>query len=658
MACWTWQIRRLGWQWQPRLIATASHIDRRAGRLDNAAISCEQISPGGQESPMKLLACFLCVFAGVLLPETAAVGQIPLPTGAKQIAHFRLAGPIEEAPSKLVLFLGPERPRGLRDLLERFKRARTDANVVAVVLELDQPRLGWAQVQELAEAVERLKAAGKEVYCFLEQATAGSYMVAAGASQINLAPSGTVVFAGLYAQAWYFKGLLDWLGLAADIEQVGDYKAAAEPLTRTQPSEPVKQQLDWLFNDLYEQMVQVLVKQRGLSKKQARAVIDQGWLLAEQAREARLVDTLRFRQDFYKQLKSRYGPGTEIVRNYGARKGPMPDLSSPWAIFKVFDEMIRVARRGAKPAIALVYIDGLITTGRSYDGLFGLKRIGSTTIRKALDEARQDQAIKAVVVRVDSPGGSALASDIIFNAARRCGKVKPLIVSIGNVGASGGYYVSAAGQTVLAEPASITGSIGVLGGKLIYQGLLSRIGISTYELKRGRHADLLSPSRPFTDAQRQILRSWLESIYQRFKRRVVEARGDRLNGDIDELAGGRIFTGRQAAEKGLVDRLGGLDAAIRLAAQRAGLVEYDIRVMPRPRTIFDLLREAIGLGEEGRLGSLATAARARPIEPLARLLAGRLGRTQIGAVGRILQRIELLDREHLLTVMPQEICWP
>jgi protease-4 len=574
-----------------------------------------------------------------------------------KIAHFRIAGAIQESPSQFELFAGPDRSKGLRELIDRLDAAQSDGEVVAVALELQDPDVGLAQIQELSQAIEQCKKTGKEVFCFVEEADASTYMLAAAASRITLAPAGMVSMPGIHGQLWYFKGLLEKLGLDADMQQVGSYKGAAEPITRTEPSEPIKEQLNWLFDDMYQQMVDLLATSRNLSEDRARQIIDRGWFTAQQAKDANLVDTVAGRQEFCDSVAERYTPKAKLVKNYGREKGPQVDLASPFSLLKLLGEMVGPSKVSTKPAIALIYIDGIITTGKSEEGLWGLRQVGSTTIRKALDKARQDDSVKAVVIRVDSPGGSALASDIIFNAVRRCAEAKPLIVSMGNVAGSGGYYVAVGADQILAEPASITGSIGVIGGKLVLAGLLEKIGITTYDIKRGRMADLFSPGRRFDEQQRAVLQDFLEDTYGRFTERVRQAREDRLKADISELAGGRVFTGRQASENGLIDGTGSLADALVRAAEKAQVVDYEIRVMPPPKTFVDVFQELLGLSNDEEASATLPALERRllvQVQPIA----AQLNHQQLACLARIMQRIGLLFSENILLVMPYELCWP
>ncbi|HUW84992.1 MAG TPA: signal peptide peptidase SppA [Phycisphaerae bacterium] len=586
-----------------------------------------------------------------------ALGQTTTSAAVQRIAQMRLAGPIEERPSELQLFPGAERARCLRDLLGRIDLARKDASVVALVIELDGPELGWAQVAELRQALGQFREAGKKVYCFVEHAGPTTYMLAASADHIAMPLSGMVMFPGVYGEAWYFAGLLAKLGLEADMEHVGPYKGAAEPWTRTEPSDQAKEQFDWLADDIYDQMVSVLAESRHLGRDRAVAAVDRGWMMADQAEQLGLIDELAYQQAFYERVSETYGPGAELVRGYGEKEGGELDLSSPFAFFKLLSEVVKTARAPTKPVVAVVYIDGMLVSGKSRDGLLGVSVVGSTTIRKLLEQVREDESVKAVVLRIDSPGGSALASDIMFNAAVRCGQTKPLIASMGNIAASGGYYVAVSGREIVAQPNTITGSIGVVGGKLVLGGLLEKIGITTYSLQRGRHAGLFSTTQRFTDSERSVIRDLMERVYRQFVDRVVRGRGDRLKGDIEDLAGGRLYTGRQALARGLVDRAGGLADAVALAAERAGVSEYELRVLPPPKTLVNLICEMLGMEPAGG-GAGVDVGRSWLPADWVQATARRLDNSRAACLGRLLQRVELLGQENVLTVMPYEVYWP
>ncbi len=598
-------------------------------------------------------AAIVCMAASAI----PALGAAPVKQD-KVIAHFRLSGPIREAPSELFFSIGPDRPRALRELVERFNKARGDESVVAVMITVDQPSMGWAQMQELRAAIEQLKAGGKEVFCYVESPGALSYLLAASASQVSIVPTGQIGLMGLHSESPYLKDLLAKIGLEADVEQIGEYKGAAEPFTRAEPTEETKEQMNWLLDDLYAQIVQAVAKSRRMSEDQARKVIDGGPYSAERALEAKLVDSVAYRQDFLAEVKKRYDESVTIARNYGGKKRPEIDPTSPFAFFQLFGELMKEMRKPKRPSIAVVYVDGMLFTGKSQEGIFGDRIIGSTTLRAALDKARTDETVKAVVMRVDSPGGSIVASEIIWNAAKRLAEQnKPFVVSMGNLAASGGYYVAAGGETIFSEPGTITGSIGVVGGKLITLGLWEKVGVVWYEYKRGKNADLFNTNRRWDERERKIVHQMMEEAYATFEDRVKEGRKAKLKEPIEEVARGRLFTGRQALENGLVDELGGLADAIRYAAAKAKITDYEVRVLPKPKNFIDLLMEGLGLSEDevhgaSRRGLLANEALPmRSVLPLMR----QLDPPRVDCVIRVLQRIELIQQEPLLTVMPEEI---
>lgn len=583
-------------------------------------------------------------------------------SGAGQIAVFRFSGPLLEAPPEFDFGLSLEPQRTLYDVMMRFRQAAGDPDLKAVVLTFEDPMIGWAQAQELRSMIAGLRAADKDVYCYLEEPNAMTYQIATAASRVCMMPSGFLDLTGLYVEQVYFKNLMDNIRVEADVEYVGEYKGAGEPFTRTGPSEEAREMLDWLLDDLFDQMIETISNGRQIPKEEVRSLIDQGPFTAEQAVEAKLVDELKYADQFAAGLRARYGQTVDFEHNYGAKEVPEIDFSSPFAIFKFLGETMQKVKPEPASAIAVVYIDGMIMTGQTERGLFGGSGMaGSTTIRRVLQRAQDDASIKAVVLRVDSPGGSAVASDIIWHASTALQDEKPVIVSMGNVAASGGYYVSCGAATIFADAGSITGSIGVVGGKLITKGLWNWIGLTFHESKYGQNADLFNSNRRFDEREREVVREILESVYTTFTDRVKQGREDRLKKDLEELAGGRVFTGRQAQANGLVDRVGGLSDAIKFAAAEANISDYEIRRLPEPENFFDaLIKSFTGQADEER-GDIAVSLKQRfwtlntpAIRDILPALQ-QLDPARVQAFTRSLLRIELLGREPSLVVMPGEI---
>jgi len=309
----------------------------------------------------------------------------------------------------------------------------------------------------------------------------------------------------------------------------------------------------------------------------------------------------------------------------------------------------------SKPTVAIVFVEGAIQTGVAKRSPFGgSSGAYSTTIRKALEEAAKDDTIEAVILRVDSPGGSALASEIILDAVQRVAKEKPLIVSMGNVAGSGGYYVACSADTIFADAMTITASIGVIGGKIVTTGMWDKLGISWHANQRGKMAAMMSTATKFSDPERAKLRKYMGNVYEIFKAHVVAGRGDKLTKPIEEIAGGRVFTGAQALELGLVDRIGGLDDAVKFAAKKAGLGEYEIRVLPEPPGFFELLSG--GQDDEYSWSRIAESS----ITDMPMIRAGltalaAVDPLRVRAVVRALLRVELVHREGVITMMPDEL---
>lgn len=601
--------------------------------------------------------------AGLALAWTgAATATAAAPTSSDQIVIFRLDGALPEAPPEFELFT-MEPNKSLHEILERCRKAKKDESVKAVVLMFEEPEIGFAQLQELRQAVAELRAADKDVFAYFEQGGSGVYQLAAAATKVIMPPTGDLQLMGIHSESPYFKALLDKIHVEADIEHIGAYKSAGEPYTRTEPSKEAAEMTEWLLKDLFDQIVQNIADSRQLTPERVRELIDDGPYTAKRALEVKLIDETAYVEEFTRSLRKRFGEETKVVYNYGAKKGPELDLSNPFAIFKLFGEGLQQKKGGSKPSIGVVYVDGMILTGRTEEGLFGSSgTVGSTTLRRTLNKARDDDSIKAVVLRVDSPGGSALASDIIWHATKELADKKPLVVSMGDVAASGGYYVSVGAGTIFADPGTITGSIGVVGGKIVTKGLWDWAGINWHEHNFGKNAELMSTNRKWNERERAIIRKYMEDVYGEFKDRVTKGRGERIKKDLEELAGGRVYTGKQALGLGLVDRLGGLQDAIKFAAAAGNISDYEIRLLPERKNLIDMILKSLMGGESDedavaikagapRFGWTLQSPAIREIIPALRTM----DRTKADSILHALLRIELLAQEPALLVTPTDI---
>lgn len=542
-------------------------------------------------------------------------GRAPAARGAG-IAHIRV-GTLTETPQMQGLF-GP-RPgaaQTTRELVYRLDAARRDPSVRAVIVDLNESSYGLGQLAEIRAEMRRLAAADKEVYVTVDSLDTAGYALASAATHINVTPTGSVNLIGLHSRRAYLKGLLDMIGVQADFIHIGDFKTAAETITREGPSDEAVRMTDWLYDSLFGAIVSMIADGRSITADKVRDLIDGGPYLAREALAAGLIDSVEHQQDFVARIKGLHGP---IRANYGgASENPFAGL--PEDPFGMIMEIFKMLKGGparavaSGDAIAIINVEGAIRSGDQKVGLFGpAPGAYSRTIRRALDQAAGDPSIKAVVLRVNSPGGSALASEVIWSAASKLAKAKPLIVSMGDVAASGGYYVAAPGRTIFVEPTTITGSIGVVGGKFVTTGGWSRLKVSWHTTQRGEHAGIYSSALPFSDSERELVRNQMEAIYAIFKSRVTEGRGDRLSKPIDEIAGGRVYTGSQAIDLGLADKLGGVRDAIRSAAKAAGIGDYAVVTLPAPMSFI----QAMYGGRDGGLSlGLKAGARSPAIQAL------------------------------------------
>jgi len=577
------------------------------------------------------------------------------------LAVFELKGQLTEKPVPEDFPFSFATPQSLHQVLTRMKKARGDDRVKAVVLLWNGAAIGSAQIEELRREINRLKQAGKKVYAHADQLGMQSYVLLSGASRLSLVPTGDLWVTGIYAESPYLRGLLDLIGVVPDYMTCGQYKSAAEIFTRKGPSPQAQEMLDWLMDSRFHTYLKLIAEGRGVSIEQARKWVDQGLYSARRAREAGLIDAVEYRQDFVAHLKNEFGDEAIFDKKYGKKKATTVDLSSPFGLLALWAQLLQgpSQRKAARDQIALVYVDGPIVPGTGEDSLFGTSGIAySTPIRKALDRVADDPNVKGVVLRINSPGGSVVASEIILNATRRVKAKKPFVVSMGDVAGSGGYYVACGTDMIFADASTITGSIGVVGGKFATTAMWNKVGITWHATQRGARAGILSSADVFSPQEREAIRSWMNEIYEAFKSHVVAARGERLKKKIDQIAGGRVYTGQQALELGLIDRIGGLEDAIAYVAKQAKLEKYEVRVVPRPKNFVEILFGdlAESKAEDSQL-SLATRTGGRPpvtsIGELVLPLLQGLDARRVRAIRAALQRMELMQREGVVLMMPE-----
>lgn len=617
----------------------------------------------------KLLCCTLLSLSlvGVCQADEGAASGTKEKTTARPVKGkavipvFRMSGAITEKPTAddNPFNFGGAAGESLHSLLQRLEKVKEDANVPAVVVQPELLMLGRAQLEEVTRVMQQLRDAGKKIHVHGDTFTTGQFAFVSGASEISMVPTGYLFITGMYGEQVFVKGLLDKLGVQPDYFTCGDFKSAAEMFMRTEPSPESAEMSKWLYDGLYESLLDTIAKGRGVDRKKAMEWIDTGVYTAEEAIQAGVIDVVEHHHAFEARLRETYGDDLKFDHSYGKSAGKQIDLSSPFGILNFYADLLAPAkpRRSTKPGVAIVYLEGSIMPGRGGGNpLLAESAAFADVIRKALDEAAEDDAIKAVVFRVDSPGGSAVASEVILNAAKRVAAKKPLIVSMGNVAASGGYYVACGTDTILAEESTITGSIGVVAGKFATTQMWNKLGITFSPIQRGKNSAILSSAKVFSDSERAALQSYMDATYEVFRGHVQAARGDRLKKPLDELAGGRVYTGTQALELGLVDRIGGLHDAVVLAAKNADLdAGYDVRVVPRPKNFMELLMEDMsGAPKDGRNLQLqlpGAVGHSDILQAALPLLQG-VDPARVSAVRHALLQLLVLQQEGVALTMP------
>lgn len=454
-----------------------------------------------------------------------------------------------------------------------LKHAATDPHVAALVLHIDEVDWGWGKLAEVRDALLEFRNSGKPVYASLAGGGDSEYFLASGARWIAMPPTSSLQVDGLSESVMFMKGAFDKLDIHPNFAHAGRFKSAVESYTRSGMSPESRAALEALLDDEFDLYADSVAVARDMTPAALRALLDQGPFSAQEALEAGLIDTLVY--DAEADSMATVEMGDDV-----------PTLS-----FALYAAHLPASRSG--PRIALIAASGAITTGRSrYQADEGTV-MGSETIIDALEEARTRSSIKAVVLRVDSPGGEMPASDDIWREVQRVRESKPVVVSMSDLAASGGYYIATGADRIVAQPTTLTGSIGIYGGKLNLLGLYHKLGLNIETVSRGRHAEMMSPFTDFKAEEAKIYTQQLEDSYRVFLERVAEGR-EMSEEQVDSIAQGRVWSGIGAFERGLVDTLGGLDVAFELALEEAGLPkEHGYRVESLPKVEHSFLEGLI-----------------------------------------------------------------
>jgi protease IV len=534
----------------------------------------------------RVLRFFVIVFA--ILAGVAVLGVIggtvALMRGPSVPDHatllLRIGGELVESPPSDVIgqVTGGTRAQTLRTYIDALHRAKADSRIASVLImptHFDLPYLG--KVQELRDAILDFRQSGKRAVAYLEDGGEREYYLAAACDRIFMTPATALDLKGVATYTMFLRGSLDKIGAVPDFEHIAEYKTAPNQLTERTFTPAHREESEALNRDMFEQLVRGIAESRKKRVEDVRALIDEGPFLPEAALKAGLVDRLLYEDqldDVGVISRNATVEGENYVR---ARFQPRP-------------------RRAAR--MAVIYVSGVIASGEGgFDPLNG-EVAGSKTLIDAIRLARSDSNVKAIIVRIDSPGGSSVASDLLWrelSVTRDEKPARPLVASMSDLAASGGYYVAMAAPQIVAQPATITGSIGIFGGKVVTGGTYEKLGANIETLSIGKNADMESPVRPFSDTERQKLREQLRTFYGQFVSKVASSR-KMPAARVEELARGRVWTGEQAKANGLVDALGGLDQAIALAKKRAGIAadtEVELVNYPARKSLFELLADRL-----------------------------------------------------------------
>jgi len=553
-------------------------------------------------------ALWLIAMVIVIVAVIGSKGTVPDKTILE--ANFEQALPENVPDSPTAKFLMTERLT-VRDVVDAIDRGAQDDRVTGMVAKIGAPPLGMAKVQEIREAVQRFRAHKKFAIAYAETFGEfgpgnGSYYLATAFDQIYLQPSGDVGLTGIIMESPFIKGTLSKLGMTFHGDHRYEYKNALNFYTESKYTTPHKEAMTALMTSWFDQMKDGICQARQIAPEKFQAIVDAGPYLGKEAVDAKLVDGVAYRDEVYGQAKTKAGARSQFLylAKYLERAGRPHDHGK---------------------AIALVYGVGGVTRGKSdYDPVQGNQNMGSDTVAGAIRAAAEDKDIKAILFRVDSPGGSYVASDTIWREvvnARKAGK--PVIVSIGDLAGSGGYFVAMAADKIVAQPGTITASIGVLGGKVLTSGLWDKVGLTWDEVHQGNNATMFIGTHDYSPAEWARFQAWLDRVYVDFTTKVADGR--RLPKEkVLEMAKGRIWSGQDAKNLGLVDELGGFDTALNLAKKAAGIADSeDVRliVYPRPKTFFQTLlqRQGPDNSEKEAVGQ-AMARILESVQPVARQL--------------------------------------
>ncbi|UCF64690.1 MAG: signal peptide peptidase SppA, partial [bacterium] len=461
----------------------------------------------------------------------------------------------------------------LDGLLNCIRKAKIDPNIRGIIIKPMGLATGWARIEELKAALRDYKTSQKPLYAYLEVAGNREYYLAIEADMIFGGPESILLITGLMGRNYYFKGLLDKIGVEADFVAYGKYKSAPEIFTRKDMSPAHREEINALLDDYYERYLADISVTRNIDVRKVEALIDYGIYSLEEASQKNLVDTLMFYNEFLDYLEN--------------IDGKFPRLVSYNRYRKISFEKLGVDVQGT---VALIYCLGDIVSGLGGSGADEGLMIAEG-MADIIKDAAEDKGVQAIVLRINSPGGSGIAADIIWNSVVKAREKKPVIVSMSDLAASGGYYIAMSADTIVAQPSSIVGSIGIYSGKFSMKELYRKLGVNKIEIPRGDNSNLFSELSTFNDKQRKIIENHITTYYQKFVQKAADGRGLTYE-EVDKIGQGRVWTGVQSIQNGLVDKLGGMEDAIQVAKKMIGTPTESyvkIKIYPQQRSFFERL---------------------------------------------------------------------
>ncbi|MBX3375736.1 MAG: S49 family peptidase [Phycisphaeraceae bacterium] len=529
---------------------------------------------------------------GAKLALAAVMSLSVMAQAQPKVGLLEIKGSPKARPAELSWLMGSSEPT-LREIVDAIEAAAADEAVGPIVIRLKDASLTSAQVEEIGAAIRKVQGAGKKVNVFSEGYGPAELLLGSYADKVLIQKGGPVSLPGLFMEEMYLADTLNWIGVKADLVQVGDYKGANEMFVNNAPSKAWEQNINQLLDSLYGEMRERLKVGRKLSDAKLDDAMKSAWMADdEEAMNAGLVDSGIDLPGLGEAVTGR--PNAKIQKLAAGEESSLAlgtgnPMTEMMAMMRMLSEKPR--HKATMPTIAVLHIDGTIIDGDSSGGgMFGDGgSVGSRTIRNAIEDIRSQDLIKGVVVRIDSPGGSATASEVIWQGLRRLSETKPVWVSVGSMAASGGYYIAVGGDRIYVNPSSIVGSIGVVGGKLSMGGLYDMAKVKTVGRGRGPRADMFDSTKAWSPEQLAMVRDKMKRTFDLFTRRVAEGR---QGIDLSKTAGGWLFAGKRAIELKMADKIGGLDLAISDLASDRGLTEYAVMDYPAPRSLPEVLEDA------------------------------------------------------------------